>query len=166
MRQSKGKPGDLPLVKEFGDWSLYDAGDGKYKVCANVKVDGNANYTLTVEGGKILGRNDRSRLMAGRPEVYTEIETFFECGEENVGTSPDEDPYGDIAMNRNRKLNKAQNAKRLELYKRVHRIPVGDAVLQVLNEYFTGKYAPRSCETLSAQLDLIDGDVQTIDDLL
>lgn len=212
-RANRGKPTGMWLA-QLGAWNLYQTAEGRYKVSAIDPVNGKANYAFAVREGRIdtHAALDSTKLKMERPELRASIEEYFKTAEvipssaapspAAVPQSDEADPYGDLAISRNRKLTPDQNWKRgLLQMRRIEfehaaakkpsiwesgirmlwagiygtKIPDSEAdralgwvvqrqggvdlgiLLAAEQEFYAGKYAPQSCATLEAQLDMLAG---------
>ncbi len=129
-RMNSGKSDNLPVLFEgieFNNpetstlevWTIYDRGDKdglhRWKLSAAVgtTVAGKANYTLNAKGSELYTNDDGSKLRKERPGLFT-ILAGLAAGEvpQSDSLSTEEDPYGDLAMNRGQKLNQVQQWNR------------------------------------------------------
>jgi hypothetical protein len=109
-RMNKGKPSGT-FIAQIGNWNLYQTADSRYKVAAIDPVNGKANYTFNVSNGKVATDLDHSHLSEARPELLESINAYFKSLQPVV-VSDESDPYGDLALQRKRKLTPEQNWRR------------------------------------------------------
>lgn len=103
------------IYKAIGaDWTLYSLGQDRYKLCSNVPVEGNANYSLVIKRGRIHASADHHRLRNSRPFVFEDVERA--CG--SIESLTNDDLYGDIAVASGKPLTADQLWRRKLAYMR------------------------------------------------
>jgi hypothetical protein len=206
-RTNKGKPTG-EFLAEIGIWNLSKTGEGRYKLYARDPVNGKANYAFGVKNGAPdpHAALDFFKLREERPELLKSLEAYLaeEMSPIVIAAAAKEeeeqDPYGDLALQRRRKLTPEQEWKRALLHMRrvaleaaaakkdtiwesgvrmsyaaifgqkisdadvvkaIHWITQRQAeidlksLLQILTDYYAGKFGPRKCVVLAEQLDLL-----------
>jgi hypothetical protein len=124
-----------------------------------VKSDGKT-YTITVkDDGCIASVGGGSRLKKNKELCEAVESALYEELKETL--SPIDDIYGDVAAKRGKgTLTTEQNAKRLDLYKRMFQFIVkngnSEELMQILRDYHNGKFGARPCETLAAKFDTFE----------
>lgn len=103
------------IFKAIGaEWTLYALGQDRYKLCSNVPIEGNANYNLVIQRGRISRIMDQYRLKSSRPFLYEDVEKAFGTAE----SFAIDDPYGDIAIASGKPLTVEQQWQRKLIYMR------------------------------------------------
>lgn len=109
IRHNKGKPTGTH-VADIDGWALYCTEQNRYKLCSKEPTNGKANYGFGAndEGIDSSAGLDCAKLRVERPTLFRRVNTFLKKNTEPIEVPPTQDgeadPYGDLAINRRKKL--------------------------------------------------------------